>query len=120
MMSAVSLLFTVIGLAVLATALFDLVVTTVAVSAGKGPVTSQVAGRTEDRPACRASFRQPQTHHRRRARRQPMTATDHRSAWAEAPPRGYAATGSSNDATLACGVRAAVGAKTIVSRSSAG
>lgn len=43
MMSAVAVLFAAVGLAVLAVAMFDLVATTVAVSAGKGPVTSQVA-----------------------------------------------------------------------------
>lgn len=42
-MGAVSVLFAAVGLVVLMVALFDLVVTTVAVSAGKGPVTSQVA-----------------------------------------------------------------------------
>lgn len=42
-MSVVAVLLALVGLAVLAIALFDLVVTTVAVSAGKGPVTSQVA-----------------------------------------------------------------------------
>lgn len=42
-MSTMAVLFAAVGLAVLVIALFDLVVTTVAVSAGKGPVTSQVA-----------------------------------------------------------------------------
>lgn len=42
-MAAVTVLFAIAGLAVLVVALFDLVVTTVAVSAGKGPVTSQIA-----------------------------------------------------------------------------